>query len=88
MEFTPPAPSFGNAGVAQTTKLPQFSVLMRSSFAPGPVPHSASNLSPTTSSAVEELDRWSLLEECCREQMARRELEELFATGEMWRFEY
>ena len=88
MQLTPPAPSFDNAGVAQTIKLPQFGVLMRSSFAPGPMPHSASNALITTSSAADELDRLSLVDECYREHMARRELEELFAAGEMSPFEY
>jgi hypothetical protein len=89
LELTPPAPPFDEAGVAQTLRQAQFTVLMRSSFVPAPVPHSASNASPTTSSAAEEeLDRWSLFDQCCREHMARRELEELFAAGEMSAFEY
>lgn len=89
LELTPPAPVFDEAGVARAIKRSQFAVLMRSSFAPGPVPHSASNALLTTSSAAEEeLDRWSLLDQCYREHMARRDLEEMFAAGEMSAFEY
>jgi hypothetical protein len=88
IELTPPAQPFADAGVVQSFGLPQFEKLMRSSFAPGPGPHSAANALLTTQSAADELDRWSLVEECYREHMARRELEELFASGEMWPFEY
>jgi hypothetical protein len=88
MELTPPTPSFDNAGVAQNIKLTQFEMLMRSSFVADPVPHSAADALLTTPSAADEMDRWSLVNECYREHMARRELEELFATGEMWPFEY
>lgn len=87
LELTPPAPVFDEAGVARAIKRSQFAVLLRSSFAPGPLPHSAFNalLAP---SGAEELDRWSLFDECYREHMARRELEEMFAAGEMSAFEY
>lgn len=80
LELTPPAPSFDEAGVARAIKRSQFAVLMRSS---------ASNvLLATSSAAAEELDRWSLFDECYREHMARRDLEEMFAAGEMSAFEY
>lgn len=90
LELTPAAPVLDEAGVARAIKRSQFAVLMRSSFAPGPVvPHSAFNaLLTPPSSAEEELDRSRLFDECYREHMARRDLEELFAAGEMSAFEY
>ena len=74
---TPPAQPLDDASVTQTLELSALTVVMRSSSAPEPV-HSAS----------EELDRWSLVNECYREQMARRALEELFAAGAMSALEY
>lgn len=89
LELTPPAPFFDEAGVARAIERSQFAVLMRSSFAPDPEPHSASNaLLATSSAAEEEADRWNLFDECYREHMARRDLEEMFAAGEMSAFEY
>jgi hypothetical protein len=80
----------GQAGAAHANSVAGINTLLRSTLTSTPVPRSAPCLPPAgeqAEAAAEEIDRWALLEQCYREHMARRALEELFAAGEMWPFD-
>jgi hypothetical protein len=83
-----PPQRFAEAGPAQAKSVAGINRLLRSTPVPTPVPRSAPCLPPAGEPAdAEEIDRWALLEQCYREHVARRALEELFAAGEMWPFD-